>query len=252
MAVTGVLDGRVAVVVGSTSGIGAAIAREFAAQGARVVVSGRRVERGEDLVRAIRSVGGQAVFVRTDVTVPADIERLIDAAVQEYGTLDILVNNAALELTRPLVDCTAQDFDNVINTNLRSYFLATVHALKVMLAQQRGVILNINSVASEHPVPGTGLYSMAKGAIRQLTKATALEHASRGIRANEINPGLIQTEIFTTDPAAASVAATGVEQTPLGRIGTPEEVAHAALYLVSDEAAFTTGASLLVDGGLTI
>jgi NAD(P)-dependent dehydrogenase (short-subunit alcohol dehydrogenase family) len=216
-----------------------------------VVVSGRRAERGEAVAEAIRHDGGEAIFVGADVSVPEDIERLIREAVLAYGSLDILVNNAATELTKPLAECTLQDFADVIDTNLRGYFLATVHALEIMRARQRGVILNVNSVASEHPVPGTGLYSMAKGAVRQLTKATALEHAREGIRANEINPGLIQTEIFA-DPTAAKVAAAGVEQTPIGRIGTPQEVAYAAVYLVSDRASFTTGASLLIDGGLTI
>ncbi|WP_213993090.1 glucose 1-dehydrogenase [Sodalis sp. dw_96] len=251
MSDAGILKNKVAVVVGSTSGIGEAIAREFSAQGAKVVLSGRRTERGQSIVDEILAAGGEAVFIRTDVSVPVDIERLIASSVSRFGALDILVNNAALELTRPLAECTAEDFDRVINTNLRSYFLASVHALKIMTQQRRGVILNVNSVTAEHPAPGIGLYSMAKGAVRQLTRTLALENAHLGIRANEINPGLIQTEIFN-DPTAAKVAEFGVSQTPIGRIGTPEECAKAALYLVSDDAGFTTGASLVIDGGLTI
>ncbi len=251
MSDAGILKNKVAVVVGSTSGIGEAIAREFSAQGAKVVLSGRRAERGQSIVEEIIAAGGEAVFIRTDVSIPADIERLIASSVSRFGTLDILVNNAALELTRPLGECTAEDFERVINTNLRSYFLASVHALKIMTQRRRGVILNVNSVTAEHPAPGIGLYSMAKGAVRQLTRTLALENAHLGIRANEINPGLIQTEIFN-DPTAAKVAEFGVSQTPIGRIGTPGECAKAALYLVSDEAGFTTGASLVIDGGLTI
>ncbi len=251
MSDAGILKNKVAVVVGSTSGIGETIAREFSAQGAKVVLSGRRAERGQSIIEEILAAGGEAAFIRTDVSIPVDIERLIASAVSRFGALDILVNNAALELTRPLAECTAEDFDRVINTNLRSYFLASVHALKIMTQQRRGVILNVNSVTAEHPAPGIGLYSMAKGAVRQLTRTLALENAHLGIRANEINPGLIQTEIFN-DPTAAKVAEFGVSQTPIGRIGTAEECAKAALYLVSDDAGFTTGASLVIDGGLTI
>jgi NAD(P)-dependent dehydrogenase (short-subunit alcohol dehydrogenase family) len=247
----GILEDRVAIVLGSTSGIGAAIALELASHGAIVVGAGRRADRGEQIVAEIERAGGRAMFVTTDASVPEDIDRLVATTVRELGTVDILVNNAARELTKPMVESTLEDYQAVMDTNLRGYFLATVAVLKVMQSRRKGVILNINSVTSEHPAPGTGLYSMAKGAVRQLTRATALESAALGIRVNEINPGLIQTEIFN-DPVAAKVAAFGVEQTPLGRIGTAEEVAKAALYLVSDDSSFTTGASLVMDGGLTL
>lgn len=246
------LEGRTAVVVGSTSGIGEAIAREFAANGAHVFVSGRRRERGESVVDDIRANGGTAEFVRTNASSPDELQALLDFAVESTGKLDILVNNAATELTKPLVDCTSADFDEIMNINVRSYFTASIHAVKLMLRNSsRGTILNINSVASERPVPGTGLYSMSKGAVRQLTKSLALEHAADGIRVNEIRPGMVQTEIFLA-PEAQDVARMGIAATPLGRIGQPDEIAKAALHLVSDEAGFTTGSSLLIDGGLTI
>lgn len=246
------ISGRTAVIVGSTSGIGEAIAREFAANGAHVFVSGRRRERGGAVVDKIRSAGGIAEFIQTDASVPDELRWLLDSAVERTGRLDILVNNAATELTKPLVNCTTADFEHIMNVNLRSYFVASVHAVKIMLrTPTRGTILNINSVASERPVPGTGLYSMSKGAVRQLTKSLALEHAADGIRVNEIRPGMVQTEIFLA-PEAQDVARMGIAATPLGRIGQPDEIAKAALHLVSDEAGFTTGSSLLIDGGLTI
>lgn len=246
------LRGKTAVIVGSTSGIGEAIAREFAANGAHVIVSGRRRERGDAVVDGIQQSGGSAEFVQTDAATPGDLRSLLDSALEKRGRLDILVNNAAAELTKPLADCTVDDFERIMSVNLRSYFVASVHAVKLMRQlPSRGTILNINSVSSERPVRGTGLYSMSKGAVRQLTKALALEHAADGIRVNEIRPGLIQTEIFLA-PEAQAVARMGIAATPLGRIGQPAEVAKAALHLVSDDAGFTTGASLLIDGGLTI
>lgn len=245
------LQGQIAVVTGSTSGIGEATAKLFTSQGAKVVISGRRAERGAQVVDAIREAGGEASFIRTDVSKPEDLRNLIDGAVNLYGKLDILVNNAGIELTKPIADTTLEEYTRIMDTNLRGYFLATMYALEYMRKQKRGNILSINSISSVQCGPGVGLYSMAKAAIRAMTKSIAYECAKEGIRANDICPGLIQTEIFLA-PEAMKLAQLGVSLTPAGRIGTPEEVAYAALYMVSDVAGFTTGAQLIVDDGKTL
>jgi len=249
---SGVLEGRIAIVTGSTSGIGEAIAREFAAEGAKVVVSGRRVERGNKVVAAIREAGGEAIFVQTDVTKPEQIKSLVDKAYDHYGRIDILVNNAAVGFNKLIADYTLEDFESLIGSNLRSYFMASVYALQYMVKQQKGVILNINSITQKHPVPERGLYAMCKGAIRVMTQSIALEYGPQGIRCNDLTPGIIHTELFDKVPNGHEEMASVSTITPLRRVGQPWECAKAALYLVSDNAGFTTGAQLIMDGGITI
>lgn len=244
-----VLKDKVVVITGTTSGIGEAMARLFAAQGAKVVGSGRREEKGEGIMQEIRDAGGECFFVKTDVSDHTQIKRLIDTAVEKYGRIDILVNNAALEPTIMLKDLEWDQFVEVINTNLGAYVMGARYALDYMLPQKSGKILNINSVTSEQIVPGVGVYSLAKAGIRNLTKTIALEYAREGIRCNEVCPGLIMAGAFM-DPAVREWAKDSIENgTPVPRLGKAEEIAHAALYLLSDEADFCNGTSLFVDGG---
>lgn len=243
---------KVAVVVGSTSGIGAAICKAFAEQGAKVVVSGRRQERGDQVVNTIKEQGGEAIFFRVDATNPEELKNLIDGTVKKFGKIDILVNSVAVEMAVLMADATLEDYTKIMDTNLRSYFLATMYALPYMRKQKSGNILNINSITSVQFAPGVGIYSMAKAAIRNMTKAIAFELAQEGIRCNDLNPGLIHAAVYET-PEGARHGALGVAATPARRMGTPEECAYAALYLCCDEiAAFTTGAALFVDGGKTL
>ncbi|MBR3841303.1 MAG: SDR family oxidoreductase [Erysipelotrichales bacterium] len=244
-----VLKDKVIVITGTTSGIGEGMARLFAEQGAKVVGSGRRKEKGEQIMKEICDAGGDAIFVRTDVSDHLQIKALIDTAVEHYGRIDILVNNAALEPTIMLKDITWEQFEQVINTNLGAYVMGTKYALDYMLPQKSGKILNINSVTSEQIVPGVGVYSLAKAGIRNLTKTTALEYAREGIRCNEICPGLILAGEFMK-PEVREWAKDSIENgTPVPRLGTVEEIAYAALYLLSDEADFCNATSLFVDGG---
>ncbi len=244
-----ILKDKVIVITGTTSGIGKGMAKLFAAQGAKVVGSGRREELGQEVVRDIKYNGGEAIFVKTDVLDPSQIENLIETAVRTYGRIDILVNNAAYEPNKLFADNTYEDYRKVIDTNLGSYVLASICALKHMKAQGHGKILNINSVTAVQQVPGVGMYSLAKAAITNLTKVIALENARDGIRCNEINPGLILAGEFEK-PEVREWAKEAIEKmTPVGRLGTVEEIAHAALYLLSDEADFCNGTSLFVDGG---
>jgi NAD(P)-dependent dehydrogenase (short-subunit alcohol dehydrogenase family) len=233
--------------MGSTSGIGAAIAKEFAKEGAKVVVSGRRIGRGNQVVSDIKKEGGEAIFIQTDVTSPDQIKNLVDQSYKTYKNIDILVNNAGIEWGKPFVECTVEDFDTIIYTNLRSHFLASKYALEYMLKQKKGVILSISSATTVGPIPGINLYGIAKTGLNYMAKCIAQEYSSQGIRANVICPGLIHTEMFDRDPNGLKelIKAT----VPVGRPGTTDEIAKAALYLVSDYAQYTTGISLVIDGG---
>lgn len=243
------LKDKVVVITGTTSGIGKEIALLFAKQGAKVVGSGRREQLGEETAEEIRKNGGDSIFVKTDASDPEQVKHLIDTAAEHYGRIDILVNNCAWEPQIMLKDLDWQTYQKVMNTNLGSYVMATVNALRYMLVQKSGKILNINSVTMEQIVPGVGVYSMAKAAIHNLTKTVALEYAKDGIRCNEICPGLIWSGAFE-DPKNREWAHDSiVNGTPVPRLGRKEEIAHAALYLVSDEADFCNATSLFVDGG---
>ncbi|MBR2801111.1 MAG: SDR family oxidoreductase [Erysipelotrichaceae bacterium] len=244
-----VLKDKVVVITGTTSGIGRRMATLFAEQGAKVVGSGRRENLGQEMVEEIKSAGGEAIFVKTDASDPEQVKNLIDKAVETYGRLDILVNNCALEPQIMIKDLTWEQFREVIDTNLGSYTMATVNALRYMVPQQSGKILNINSVTREQIVPGVGVYSLAKAAIHNLTKVVALEHARDGIRCNEICPGLILSGAFT-DPAVREWAKDSIENgTPVPRLGTVDEIAYTALFMLSDELDFLNDGSLFVDGG---
>ncbi len=244
-----ILKDKVVVITGTTSGIGKGMAKLFAQQGAKVVGSGRREEMGQAVADEIKAEGGEAIFVRTDVSDVQQIQNLIDTAVKTYGRIDVLVNNAALEPNKLFADNTYEDYRAVIDTNLGSYVMASIFALKYMKEQKSGKILNINSVTAVQQVPGVVMYSLAKAAITNLTRGIALENAKDGIRCNEINPGLILAGEFEK-PEVREWAKDAIENgTPLGRLGKVEEIAHAALYLLSDEADFCNGSSLFVDGG---
>jgi len=246
---TDMLKDKVVVITGTTSGIGAEMARLFASQGAKIVGSGRREEKGQAVVDEIKAAGGEATFKKTDVSDHTQIKALIDLAVEKYGKIDILVNNAALEPNIMVKDVTWEQFEEVINTNLGAYVMGCKYALDYMVPQKSGKILNINSVTSEQIVPGVGVYSLAKAGIRNLTKTVALEHARDGIRCNEICPGLILAGAFE-DPAIREWAKDSIENgTPIPRLGTVSEIAHAALFMLSDEIDFMTASSLFVDGG---
>ncbi len=244
-----ILKGKVAVITGTTSGIGKGLALGFAKQGAIVVGSGRRENLGQEVAAKIKSDGGEAMFIKTDVTDHLAIKHLIDETVNTYGRIDILVNNAAYEPTKLFMDNTYEDYRKVIDTNLGSYVMASIYALKYMKQQQSGKILNINSVTAIQQVPGVGMYSLAKAAISNLTKVIALENAKDGIRCNEINPGLILAGEFEKAEVREWAKEAIEKMTPVARLGKVEEIVHAALYLLSDEADFCNGTSLLVDGG---
>lgn len=242
-------DGKVAVVTGGGSGIGRAIALAFAREGARVGVADVAVQGGEGTVQEIRAMGGEALFIQTDVSNSADVERMVRTVVETYGRLDYAANNAGIEGTSaPTADCTEENWDRVIGTNLKGAWLCMKYEIPQILKQGGGAIVNIASIAGLVGFPGLPAYCASKGGLVQLTRTAALEYAKAGIRVNAVCPGPIRTPMLeryiSTQPEME--AALGG---PMGRIGSPEEIADAVLWLCSDSASFVNGHLLVVDGG---
>jgi len=256
--VSGRLAGKIAIVTGSTRGIGRGIAEMFAAEGARVVVTGRSREAGNEVKSAITGAGGEAIYVPTDVGREEDIAAMVAVTLAAYGRLDILVNNAApTELVGPGREDRAADalstesWERILRVALTGVFWSCKHALPAMIAGGGGAILNISSGASVLGVAGIDAYTAAKGGINALTRSLAVEYAPRGIRANCLVLGMVLTSPGAVAMAEDPVLGPAIRSIHLTRLGVPADVAYAATYLCSDEAAFVTGAALAVDGGVT-
>jgi len=249
------LQDRVALITGAASGIGKAAARLFATEGARVLIADRDEVNGAAVAREITAAGGTARFVATDVSQAADAARAVQAAVDAWGRLDILYNNAAPtrlcnERDRAVHELDEAVWDTMIDVALKGVFLMSKHALPVMMTQQRGVILNTSTIDALVAEPGVDSYTAAKGGVIALTRAMALNYAAHGIRVNTISPGYVITECqqdWYQNPAARAAA----EATHLTRLGQPEDIAQLALFLASDKAAFMTGSNIVIDGGFT-
>ncbi len=240
------LTGKVAVVTGASKGIGAGIAKALAAEGASVVVNYASSKSGADaVVDAIAKAGGNAVAVRGDVSKAADAQGLIAAAVQHFGKLDILVNNSGVYEFAPLEVITEEHFHRLFNINVLGLLLVTQAAVKHL--GEGGSIINIGSAVARLPMPGGAVYGATKAAVDAVTGTLAKELGSRKIRVNSLNPGLVQTEgtaEFIGDFSQAAVA-----QTPLGRIGQPDDIAKVAVFLASDDSGWLTGEKLFASGG---
>lgn len=248
----GKLDGKVAIITGAASGIGWATAILFATEGAKVVAADWDESKGTKVAEDIRKRGGDATFVKMDVSNPDDVQRTISTAVETYGKLDVLFNNAGmLGEMAPTADCTLENWERVINVNLKGVFLGMKYAIPELLKNGGGVIVNTASAAGFVGFPTLPAYCASKGGVIQLTKAAALEYARQNIRVNAICPGAIQTPLVQTFISLGEEAQRAMEASePVGRLGKPEEVARLALYLASDDSSFCTGAPFIIDGGM--
>ncbi|HET9985903.1 MAG TPA: glucose 1-dehydrogenase [Longimicrobiales bacterium] len=245
------LEGRVALVTGGAAGIGAMTARTFAREGACVVVADVDEARGSALAADLEAGGGRAFFQRLDVTDAEEVDRAVAASLSRFGSLDVLVNNAGIVADARLVKLTPEQWQRVIDVNLKGVFLCGQAAARAMIGGGRGgVILNASSVVGLYGNFGQTNYVATKAGVIGMTRSWARELGRHGIRVNAVAPGFIATEILREMPE--KVLAGMRERTPLGRLGEPRDVANAYLYLASDLASFVTGAVLSVDGGLVI
>jgi len=241
------LSGKVALVTGASRGIGAAIAKTLAAQGA-TVVAGARGSNAETTVSSIAAGGGKAEAVALDVTDPANVESVVSGAIGKHGRIDILVNNAGIAKDQLLMRMKREDWDAVIATNLTAAFTCSQAVLRPMMKQRGGRIINISSVVGQMGNAGQVNYAASKAGLIGMAKALAREVASRGITVNVVAPGLIDTDM--TKALSAGTSETWASQIPLGRLGTPDDVAWAVCFLASDEAAYITGQVVAVNGGM--
>ena len=246
------LAGKVALISGGARGQGAAEARLFTREGAKVVFGDILDEAGKQVEAEIRSQGGEATYVHLNVTRQQDWQRAVQTAEAQYGKLDILVNNAGIAIRGTIEETSEDEWDRLMAINMKGVFLGTKCALPAMRRAGGGSIINISSGAGIAPAPGTSAaYAASKGGVRLFTKATAVQHAKDNIRCNSVHPGPIDTPMVRdpqTDPARLE---TLIARVPLGRLGTAEEIAYGVLYLAADESSFVTGSELVIDGGRT-
>src|SRR5271155_3860135 len=245
------MSSQVVLITGALTGIGRATALEFAKQGARVVVSGRRDEEGVKLAAELRKLGAEAEFIRADVRHEEDVRKLIDKTVDRFGRLDVAVNNAGTEGTPgPVTEQTAESFAATFDTNVLGTLLSMKHELRVMLAQGSGSIVNVSSAYGSVGAAGASVYVASKHAVEGMTKSAALEVAEKGVRVNVVAPGTTDTGMLTRFTNTDENKAALVSTVPVKRLATPEEIGHVIVFVASANASYMTGASIPVDGGM--
>ena len=248
----GRLEGKVALISGGARGQGAVEAQMFAREGASVVFGDVRDDEGKKVEAGIKAVGGKATYVHLDVTSEADWRAAVATAVSSYGKLDVLVNNAGILLRSKIEETSEADWDRIMAINVKGVFLGTKAAIPAMRQAGGGSIINISSTAGLVGSPGqTAAYTATKGAVRLFTKATAIQHARDKIRCNSVHPGPIVTDMIKDMLDDRAMWEQRLRRLPMGRAGTPEDVAYGVLYLASDESGYVTGSELVIDGGTT-
>ena len=244
------LAGKVAIVTGAGSGIGSSIARAFASEGAAVCINYFR--QWEDEAKQLAASLPAAIAVNADISKADDVQALVDATVSEFGGLDVLVNNAGIEHSKPILELPVEDWDLILGVNLRGAFICLQTAGRVMKSSGKGgSIINISSIHEDVPFPGFTSYCAAKGGLRMMMRNAALELAPDNIRVNNIAPGAIATPINTGTLADPAKVAELNRIIPMGRMGKPEEVAQVAIFLASDRSSYVTGSTYFIDGGMT-
>jgi glucose 1-dehydrogenase len=246
------LAGKVAIVTGSGSGIGQSIAIRLASQGATVVVDYRNhIDQAQETKAKAEAAGGKAILVQADVSILSDTQNLVDQAYKQLGRADILVNNAGIEIESPFWEVTEKDYDAVLNVNLKgAFFLTQAFVKRLIAAKQPGRVINISSVHEDMVFPHFSTYCASKGAMRMVMRDLAVELGPYNITVNNIAPGAISTPINKNLLADKPELNSLLANIPLGRLGTPEEVAGVALFLASDAGAYCTGSTIIIDGGL--
>lgn len=250
------LKDKVCIVTGCGAGIGKEIALRFAQEGGKIVCSSRRKLTGKPVSDTINGNGGTSIFVECDVSIEENVDRLFKSSIKEFGKIDVLVNNAGVNFDKPFLDTTIEDFDRVLNVDLRGAFMCTQRAIRHMAqTENKGSIINITSVHTLQSMPGAVPYDAAKWGVVGMTKSLSVEFAKKGIRVNALSPGLIATQIWDdimdASPDKSECREYWNSNIPAGRPGTAREVADAALFLASDESSYFNGANILVDGGMT-
>jgi NAD(P)-dependent dehydrogenase (short-subunit alcohol dehydrogenase family) len=264
MSIRARLEGKVSIITGGASGIGLATSLLFSKEGAKTVIADLDIRRGQKALNVIRSEGGDAVTIQCDVSKSEDVEKMVNATVEMYGRLDVLVNNAGIYFTNPVEDATEEEWDKTLAVNLKGVFLCTKHAVQAMRKHGGGAIINIASIAGMIGYRDSAAYDASKGGVIALTKSVAIDCARQGynIRVNAICPGDIRSNpesgirshltdsCLSENPEEQKRQIDGyIRQHPIGRMGLPEDIAKAALFLATDDAAFITGIAMPVDGG---
>lgn len=250
------LNNQITIITGGASGFGACMAETFVAEGAKVVIADINAALGEKVASDLRNAGHDVLFCQTDVTKSADMGRLVQAALDRHGRVDVMINNAGISHPNgPMLNVTEETFDRIFQVNVKSIFHSATHCVPVFRRQRKGCFINIGSTAAVRPRPGLCWYNGSKGAVLLITKSMATELAADGIRANAINPAIAETPLLTTFMGASDTQENRARFTasiPLGRLGRPSDVANAAVFLADPASEFVTGVCMEVDGGRCI
>ena len=242
------LEGKTVIITGGGSGIGLACTRLFCDEGAQVAIIGRRQDRLES---AAKEVGGQVLAVTGDLTNNSDLDRLVTETLNAFGKIDIVVNNGGVFTGSPVHETKDEDWDSIMDVNMRSVFQLTKRVLPHMIERKSGNFIHISSILGLVAVPGVAAYNVSKGALLQFNRSLAVEYGPVGIRSNAVCPGLVKTEMTEGLMNDEELMKEWSRDYPIGRFGAPQDIANACLYLVSDESSFVTGVALPVDGGFT-